>query len=50
MMVIGGAMKGKHDDHVIVRAIGLWLSSKIDIPKVKQKRNVVSSVINTDGM
>ena len=45
-----GAMKGKHDDHVIVRAIGLWLSSKIDIPKVKQKRNVVSSVINTDGM
>ena len=35
---IGGAMKGKNDEHVIVRAIGLWISdTQMDAPPSEKK-------------
>jgi hypothetical protein len=46
-----GAMKGKNDEHVIVRAIGLWISStQMDPPSEKKAVRVRTKHITSERL
>lgn len=46
-----GAMKGKNDEHVIVRAIGLWISdTQMDAPSEKKSVRVRNKHITSDRL
>ena len=34
-----GAIEGKHDDKLMTRAIGIWVSSKMPLPKIIIKKD-----------